>query len=180
MPRFRSIVIAALTGGVLGIALVAAAQPSGHGRHGADAPAAAPHRRVHAALQEIESVIATGRGGGLAFVADQNKYPGPAHVLELKDRLQLTAPQERQMEMLQTAMFAASRPASSRFLEAEARLRRLFADGLADEPRVRAAVAEVERARTEVRLVHLLAHLQTRVVLTEDQRRIYHEARWGP
>jgi hypothetical protein len=30
-----------------------------------------------------------------------------------------------------------------------------------------------------VRLVHLLTHLQTRAVLTEDQRRIYHEVRWG-
>ena len=178
MPRFRSIVIAALTG-VLGIAFVAAAQTRGHGSHGADASAVAPHRRVHAALQEMESVIATGRGAGLAFAADQNNYPGPAHVLELKGRLGLTAPQERHVEMLQTAMFTASRPASSRFLEAEARLRRLFAEGLADESRVRAAVADVERARTEVRLVHLLAHVQTRAVLTEDQRRLYHEARWG-
>jgi hypothetical protein len=36
----------------------------------------------------------------------------------------------------------------------------------------------VERARSEVRLVHLLMHLKTRELLTEDQRRIYHEARW--
>jgi Spy/CpxP family protein refolding chaperone len=64
-------------------------------------------------------------------------------------------------------------------LDAEARLRRLFADGIADELRVRAAVAAVERARTEVRLVHLLTHLQTRTLLTDAQRRLYHEARWG-
>ena len=83
------------------------------------------------------------------------------------------------MESLMTAMFAASRPKSAALLEAEARLRRLFADGVADEARVRAAVAEVERARTEVRLVHLLAHLQTRDALTETQRRLYHQARWG-
>jgi hypothetical protein len=44
---------------------------------------------------------------------------------------------------------------------------------------VRAAAAEVERLRGEVRLVHLLTHLKTRDLLTEDQRRIYHEARWG-
>ena len=29
-----------------------------------------------------------------------------------------------------------------------------------------------------VRLVHLLAHLKTRAVLTAEQRRLYHEARW--
>jgi hypothetical protein len=44
---------------------------------------------------------------------------------------------------------------------------------------VRAAVAETERAWTEVRLVHLLAHLQTRALLSEEQRRLYREARWG-
>jgi hypothetical protein len=43
---------------------------------------------------------------------------------------------------------------------------------------VRTAVADVERARTEVRLVHLLTHLKTRDLLTEDQRRMYHQARW--
>ena len=37
----------------------------------------------------------------------------------------------------------------------------------------------IERARSEVRLVHLLAHLKTRDLLSEDQRRLYHEARWG-
>lgn len=40
-------------------------------------------------------------------------------------------------------------------------------------------VAEIERARSDVRLVHLLAHLRTRELLTEDQRRAYHHARWG-
>jgi len=76
-------------------------------------------------------------------------------------------------------MFAESRPKGARLLEAEAKLRRLFADRTADEAAVRAAVAEVERVRSEVRLAHLLTHLKTRDLLTEEQRRIYHEARWG-
>jgi hypothetical protein len=36
-----------------------------------------------------------------------------------------------------------------------------------------------EAARRDVRLVHLLAHLQTHDVLTEAQRQKYHELRWG-
>ena len=121
-----------------------------------------------------------GRGFGLAFAADQNGYPGPLHVLELKDRLKLTADQEAKAQALLHAMFVESKPKSARLLEAEAKLRRLFADRAADDAAVRAAVAEVERARSEVRLVHLLTHLKTRELLTEDQRRIYHEARWTP
>ena len=68
---------------------------------------------------------------------------------------------------------------STRLLEAERRLERLFADRTATEPSVRAAVVEIERARTDVRLVHLLAHLRTRDLLTDEQRRLYHEARWS-
>lgn len=149
----------------------------GHGSHSGQG--LAPHRQMQAMLDETDRVIAQGLGAGMAFAADQNGYPGPRHVLELKDRLQLTPAQEARVTALQTAMFADARPKSARLLDAEARLRRLFAEGAADEARVRAAVAEIERARTEVRLVHLLTHLETRALLTEEQRRAYHEARWG-
>jgi Spy/CpxP family protein refolding chaperone len=123
--------------------------------------------------------VTDGRGFGMAFAADQNGYPGPMHVLELKDRLALSAEQEARVRALMHAMFAESRPKSARLLDAEKRLRALFAGGGADEAAVRAATAEVERARTDVRLVHLRAHLKTRDVLTEAQRRAYHEARWA-
>ena len=82
------------------------------------------------------------------------------------------------MRALMQGMFAESRPKSARLLDAEARLRAVFAGGGADEAAVRAATVEVERARSEVRLVHLLAHLKTREILTDAQRRAYHEARW--
>jgi len=144
-------------------------------QHGAahSAPGVVPH---HVLAQTYEKAfaenIAAGRGFGLAFVADQNGYPGPLHVLELKDLLKLTAEQEARMQ-------ADSRPKSTRLLESEAKLRRLFASGHADEGSVRAAVADVEKARTDVRLVHLTFHLKTREVLTDEQRRLYHDARWG-
>ena len=161
---------------VLTLLLGAVAADAQHHAQGADG---APHREMQTRLDEIDQVIAQGRGAGLAFAADQNGYPGPMHVLELKDVLRLTPAQEARMTALRTAMFAESRPKSARLFEAEAALRRLFSDGMADEARVRAAVAAVERARAEVRLVHLLTHLQTREILTDEQRRLYHETRWG-
>jgi len=155
----------------------AAAQPAGH-QH---APGGAPsegHLKAQACLDEFDAVVGDGRGFGLAFAADQHGYPGPMHVLELKDRLGLTPEQETRVRALMQGMFAESRPKSARLLDAEARLRALFAGGGADEAAVRAATAEVERARGEVRLVHLLAHLKTREILTDAQRRAYQEARW--
>jgi len=149
------------------------------GQHGHGGGHAEGHRAAQACATEFEKVLGEGRGFGLAFAADQNGYPGPMHVLELKDRLALTPDQEAKVQALMHAMFAESRPKSRRLLEAEAKLRRLFAGRAADDAAVRAAVAEAERARSDVRLVHLLTHLKTRDVLTADQRRIYHEARWG-
>jgi Spy/CpxP family protein refolding chaperone len=156
-----------------GAAVTSGQHGHGHG-HGADG-----HRAAQACTTEFEKVVGDGRGFGLAFAADQNGYPGPMHVLELKDRLALTAEQEATTRTLMHAMFTESRPKSRRLLESEAALRRLFAAASADDAAVRAAVADVERARSEVRLVHLLTHLKTRDVLTAEQRRIYHEARWG-
>jgi len=149
------------------------------GDHGAQRDSSSHHEIVQLYDKAFEENVGAGRGFGMAFAADENGYPGPLHVLELKDRLKLTAEQEAKMQAMLTAMFAESRPKGARLLESEAKLRQLFAGGRADEAAVRAAVLEVEKARTEVRLVHLLSHLKTREVLTEEQRRLYHDARWG-
>ena len=147
-----------MLGGVVAVTLAAAAAIAwaqhGHGSMGAEG-----HQVAQACATEFEKVVSDGRGFGLAFAADQNGYPGPMHVLELRDRLKLTADQETRARELMHTMFAESRPKGARLLEAEAKLRRLFADRTADEAAVRAAVAEVERVRSEVRLVHLLTHL---------------------
>ena len=90
----RSIIVSTVVVGVLGTFVLAAAQIGGHGAHGSGGPASAAHRRMDAALEERNKVIAQGLGAGLAFPADQNDYPGPRHVLELKDVLRLTAQQE--------------------------------------------------------------------------------------
>jgi Spy/CpxP family protein refolding chaperone len=141
-------------------------------------PRHAGHDTAQRCESEFEVVVRQGLGFGMAFAADKNGYPGPRHVLELKQRLRLTPDQEARTQALLEEMFAQSRPRSARLLEAERRLERLFAAGGADEAAVARTVAEVERARADVRLVHLLFHLRTRDVLTAAQREDYRRARW--
>jgi Spy/CpxP family protein refolding chaperone len=166
----------------LAVLLTATAAPvlaqSGH-QHGGGGGDTQAHRRVEACQREFDQVVADGRGFGLAFAADQNGYPGPLHVLELKDRLQLTAEQETRMRALFESMLAEARPRAARLAAAEARLRQIFSERTADDAVVRTAVAEAESARAEVRLAHLLTHLRTRDLLTESQRQTYHHLRWG-
>jgi Spy/CpxP family protein refolding chaperone len=148
-----------------------------HGQHGATTPAGG--HDAEACEREFQQVVADGRGFGMAFVADRQGYPGPLHVLDLADRLALTEDQQTRVRALMTAMFAESRPKGAALLAAERRLTDLFASGRPDSASVRAAVAEVERLRAELRVLHLTKHLETRDILTPEQRRLYHAARWG-
>ena len=170
-------IVAVGVGTMAAMVTMAATQP-GHGAGAHRGGGHSDYRAVDRWLKEFEQVVGEGRGFGLAFAADQNGYPGPMHVLELKDHLRLTGDQERAMHGLMDAMFAKSRPAAARLLAAEQRLRALFAAGAANEPAVRAAATDVERTRTEVRLIHLVAHLKTRDLLNVEQRRLYHATRW--
>lgn len=101
------------------------------------------------------------------------------HALELKGHLQLTPEQEAKLQPLMAAMFSEARPKGASLLVSEARLRELFAGRTADAGTVQAAVADVEAARREVRLVHLLTHLKTREILTDAQIVTNSTLRWG-
>ncbi|MGH7365344.1 MAG: hypothetical protein ACREK9_02950 [Candidatus Rokuibacteriota bacterium] len=156
---------------------VTAQHPPHPGQHG---PAAgAGHVEAQRCLESFERVVADGRGFGMAFAADRNRYPGPLHVLQLKEALGLSAAQESRVRALEAAMLAESRPRSAALLAAERRLDNLFAGGRVTEADLIGLVAEIERRRGEVRLVHLRYHLKTRALLTEPQRLTYHERRWG-
>jgi Spy/CpxP family protein refolding chaperone len=178
--------VASLTLVLLG-GLAAGAHAQQHGHHGHSHPGSAPtagtphqHHAVAAGCnQAFEETVREGRGFGMAFVADRAGYPGPLHVLELKDVLRLSPDQEAATRKLLDAMYAESRPKSARLLDAEARLAQLFAGGRAEDVTVKKAVGEVEAARADVRMVHLAFHLKMRDALTDEQRRLYHEARWG-
>lgn len=177
-----TLVLAALVMAAAGPALAQSAHGHQHGGaaqppgDSGDAPA---HRRVEVCLREFDQVVADGRGFGLAVPADQNGYPGPLHVRELEDGLQLTSEQESRMRTLFEQMLAEAKPRAARLADAEARLRRLFAERAADDGTVRAAVAAAETARAEVRLAHLLTHVRTRDLLTEAQRQTYQQLLWG-
>lgn len=168
----------AATAAVAGLGTPRATWAQQHGGHGPE-NAGQGHRLAQTCAEQFEAVVREGRGFGMAFAADRNGYPGPTHILELKTELRLTADQEAKAAELLHAMLAESRPKGARLLEAERRLERLYADGAANEAGVRTALAEAERARGELRLVHLLTHLRTRDLLTREQRDAYQKIRWG-
>src|SRR5262245_1477224 len=75
-------------------------------------PALAQHQHAHSPYAGLDSRdikalsaeqladLKAGRGMGLALAAELNGYPGPLHVLELADRLQLSPEQTRRVDSL--------------------------------------------------------------------------------
>src|SRR5215471_12162434 len=66
--------------------------------------------------------LRTGRGMGLALAAELNGYPGPSHVLEFADKLELSADQRARVQTLFDSMKAEAVPIGAKLVEREADL----------------------------------------------------------
>ncbi|MDQ3687118.1 MAG: Spy/CpxP family protein refolding chaperone [Acidobacteriota bacterium] len=118
-----------------------------------------------------------GRGMGLAKPAELNGYPGPMHVLELSQQLQLTDDQRAATQRSFERMRAEAVRLGRLFVEKEAELNRLFGDVRADSGNLQRLVGETARLQGELRLSHLRAHLEMRSILTPQQITRYNELR---
>src|SRR5436853_3380990 len=91
-------------------------------------PYAGYEQRPTKALSEQQIAdLKAGRGMGLALAAELNGYPGPMHVLELGDRLGLTADQRTRVQALFNDMKAEAVPLGEKLIAQEADLDRQFA-----------------------------------------------------
>src|SRR6266704_5180528 len=91
-------------------------------------PYSGQEQRSIKALSDREiSDLTEGRGMGLAKAAELNGYPGPMHVLELADPLELSDQQRVKMQELLAAMKAEAIPLGEKLIAQEANLDRQFA-----------------------------------------------------
>jgi hypothetical protein len=152
--------------------LAATAQHHGH------SPYAGMERREIKSLSDADIAdLRRGAGWGLALSAELNGMPGPAHVLELKDRLGLSPAQIASIEAIFLAMQTEARAAGESFIAAEAAIESAFRQGNLTEDRLRSLVAAAAEARANLRFIHLSRHLQTPALLTADQIARYNELR---
>jgi Spy/CpxP family protein refolding chaperone len=132
------------------------------------------HRRAVASLSPDDlAALGSGEGWGLAKPAEFNGYPGPAHVLELADSLEITPGQRARVESIFRGMRASAVEAGKRYIAAESHLDDVFRSSKATDEAVARAVAQAAQWRGELRLIHLRAHLETAKVLSGEQRRRY-------
>lgn len=145
-----------------------------HAGHAGQSPYVGSETRAIKALsaEEVQALRA-GEGMGLALAAELNGVPGPRHVLELAQALELTPLQRAEVEAVQGAMQEEARRLGAAILAAEEHLDRMFASGHATSDEVGRATAEIGRLQGELRSVHLEAHLVVTRVLTREQITAY-------
>jgi Spy/CpxP family protein refolding chaperone len=118
-----------------------------------------------------------GRGMGLALAAELNGYPGPLHVLEHADTLQLSDAQRKTVRQLFDAMKAETVPIGLKLIAQETELDRQFASRTATDASVTAATQAIGATQATLRAAHLRYHLATIIVLTPAQTLRYGELR---
>lgn len=106
---------------------------------------------------------------GLAKPAELNSYPGPMHVLELADKLQLSARQKSDTQKAFDRMRVEAVRLGKLIVEKEAKLNDLFGRGTAAPAKMSTSIKEIARLQGELRIVHLTAHLEIKRVLSPDQ-----------
>lgn len=146
--------------------------------------AAAPSPYAGLEAREIKSLsdddiadLRRGAGWGLALAAELNGVPGPAHLLELKDRIGLSAEQVTAIESIFAAMQAEAQAAGERFIAAEAAIEAAFRNGGLTPDELRALIDASAAARAELRFIHLSRHLETPPLLTAEQIARYNDLR---
>ena len=168
-----------MTRTMLGISLLLGSLCSEQHPHTPAQPASlAGESAHHAFLEQERAAIERGEGFGMAMPADRAGYPGPKHVLELKDQLKLTPGQTSAMEKLFAEMNRKAVERGREVLLAEQRLADYFAEGRS-EAELREETYRVATLRAELRWVHLGTHLAARKLLTPLQLEAYQRLRYG-
>lgn len=126
--------------------------------------------------EEIES-LKSGGGMGFAILAELNHYPGPKHVLELADAIDLTPSQLVETEALFEEMRLNAVSLGEELLEAEMGLDQDFEGAEISPESLESALFEIGRIRAQLRYVHLEAHLRQQRLLTAEQIAKYDEVR---
>jgi hypothetical protein len=134
-------------------------------------------RPIKALSEQQVADLGAGRGMGLALAAELNGYPGPSHVLELADKLELTADQRTSVKALFNSMKAEALPLGSKLIEQEADLDRQFASRTVTPESLKASTAAVAVTQGELRETHLKYHLSTAALLSHDQMQRYAQLR---
>jgi Spy/CpxP family protein refolding chaperone len=160
------------------VAVVAAGPAFAQHEHAPSAPYAGLEQRAVKALSDEQTAdLRAGRGMGLALAAELNGYPGPVHVLEHAQALNLSPDQRARVQALHEAMRREAVPLGERLIAQETDLDGQFARRTITTASLERTAAEIGRTQAALRTAHLKYHLAMMDVLTPAQVARYGELR---
>ena len=134
--------------------------------------------------REIKSLSATdieelqnGKGWGLAKAAELNGVPGPAHLLEMKEEIELSAEQIRVIEDIYIKMKQEAVSLGLELIELERELNNHFANRTITNELLRQILQKIAQVHGQLRYVHLSTHLKTPDILKSEQITLYNKLR---
>jgi hypothetical protein len=134
--------------------------------------------------REIKSLSVTdieelqnGKGWGLAKAAELNGVPGPVHLLEMKEEIDLSAEQIRAIEDIYMKMKQEAVPLGLEIIELERKLNNHFANRTITNELLVQILQKIAQVHGQLRYVHLSTHLKTPDILKSEQITIYNKLR---
>jgi Spy/CpxP family protein refolding chaperone len=159
------------------LALVAALAAGGALAQHVQPYAGLQSRAIRALSDQQIADLRAGRGMGLALAAELNGYPGPLHVIELRQELDLSEAQLAAAERLFRQMKAETIPLGEALIARESALDRQFAERRITLASLDETTARIGEALAKLRAAHLRYHLTMLEVLTPEQVKRYGELR---
>ena len=115
--------------------------------------------------------------GGIAKLAELNGYPGPRHVLDIAQELQLTDRQRMEIELIYQNMSNNAKSIGSAIIGFEQDMDEAFANKTITEENLIALLDKSANLYGQLRFIHLSAHLDTAQIMTTEQIQMYNEMR---
>ena len=135
------------------------------------------HRSIKALSQNDIDGYLQGKGMGFAKAAELNHYPGPRHVLDLSEKLELSEEQLKQTQTLFNSMQTNAKIFGKQLIEHEQELDGLFAQGSINKKSLEKILQDIGAIQAQLRNVHLSTHLEQKQLLNNHQIVMYDRIR---
>jgi len=144
----------------------------------ANSPYAGQEKRQIKSLsaKDVDDLL-NGRGWGLAKAAELNGMPGPAHILEMADQINLDKNQSAAINSLFKKMKAKAIEFGTKLVQLEKELNLMFANKSITQKTLSIQLDKIAKVRSKLRQVHLETHLKTPAILTRHQIVTYNQLR---
>ena len=135
------------------------------------------HRKIKSLSPNDIEELNKGGGWGLAKAAELNGIPGPAHILEMENKIGLTSEQKNRIQVIYNNMTIEAIDLGKQLIQLEESLNDDFSNRTINQSLLEKTVQDIESIRANLRIVHLSTHLQTPNILTTEQISLYNELR---